>query len=258
MDFPGGRQVHLRHAGPACGAPVLLLHDAPGSALALEELAAALGKEWFVLAPDLPGCGLSDPFAGAPPTIADYADDVAALLTSLGVGHASVYAIGFGTSVAIELATRHPDCVRHVALCGVLLPCAEARARLASSHAPPIAIEADGAHWYRTWLMLRDSLVWWPWFDRRLAAQRRVPADFGAERVHRWVLDVMGCRESYAGLIDAALAHDVRPGLAQMGAGTLLLVGGNATPLAAYDDTLTALRPDLRRLAADSWRGFVG
>ena len=81
---------------------------------------------------------------------------------------------------------------------------------LSAQFAPPIGIERDGAHWYRTWLMLRDSLVWWPWFDRRQVALRRAPVDFEAKRLHAWTVDVMRRRASYGHLIHAALAHDVR------------------------------------------------
>jgi pimeloyl-ACP methyl ester carboxylesterase len=250
VDAADGRQIHLRHAGRVGSDAVLLLHDAPGSALALEDLVSALGRTAFVLAPDLPGCGLSSRFSGQPPSIADYADDVAALLDRLGIADVAVHGIGFGASVAIELANRFPDRVRKLSLCGVLLPEADERAWLSSHYAPPIAIEADGAHWYRTWLMLRDSLVWWPWFDRRRAAQRSAPADFGAERLHCWTLDVMGSRESYADLIHAALSHDAQRALTRLSAQPDLLLGGTATPLAAYDDRLAALLPNARRIGA--------
>jgi pimeloyl-ACP methyl ester carboxylesterase len=172
------------------------------------------------------------------------------LLGRLGIADVAVHGIGFGASVAIELANRFPGRVRNLSLCGVLLPDSDEREWLSSHYAPPIAIEADGAHWYRTWLMLRDSLVWWPWFDRRRASQRATPADFGAERLHRWTLDVMGSRESYADLIHAALSHDAGRALTRLSVPPDLLLGGTATPLAAYDERLAALLPGARRIGA--------
>jgi pimeloyl-ACP methyl ester carboxylesterase len=248
VDVADGRQIHLRHAGRVGSDTVLLLHDAPGSALALEDLVCSLSKTAFVLAPDLPGCGASSRFLRQAPSIADYADDIADLLSRLGVADVAVHGIGFGASVAIELANRHPGRVRKLSLCGVLLPEPEERAWLASHYAPPIAIEADGSHWYRTWLMLRDSLVWWPWFDRRKAAQRLAPANFSAAHIHRWTLDVMGSRESYADLIYAALSHDARQALARLTVRPGLVLGGAVTPLSAYDARLAALLPDVRRV----------
>jgi len=74
--------------------------------------------------------------------------------------------------------------------------------------APPITLQADGSHWYRTWLMLRDSLVHWPWYDRAPASLRRTPASFDPERLHRWTCEVMRQSAAYHHLVDAALGWD--------------------------------------------------
>jgi N-formylglutamate amidohydrolase len=76
-----------------------------------------------------------------------------------------------------------------------------------ANYAPPITIERDGSHWYRTWLMLRDQLIWYPWHDRRVANLRRVRADFSARVLHDWTVDVMRQHTSYGDLIHAALSQ---------------------------------------------------
>jgi hypothetical protein len=92
-------------------------------------------------------------------------------------------------------------------------PGAAERAALRRHYAPPIAIDPGGAHWHRTWLMLRDSLVYWPWYNRRRAGLRRVAADFGAERLHAWTFEVMKQHHACQHVIEAALQRDaaVRP-----------------------------------------------
>lgn len=244
----GAGQLHLRHAGDRQAPPLLLLHDAPGSSEQAEPLIAALAERFFVVASDLPGNGESDAFA-EPPTLAALADAAAQLLDTLGLEGAAVYGIGFGSSVALEIAERRPGRVTALALQGIALPDADERADLKAHYAPPIGIEADGAHWYRTWLMLRDSQVYWPWYDRRLAALRRVEADFSARPLHRWTMDVMRARESYGQLIDAALAQDASDSLKRV-AGPIALVHDPRTPLSAYDDRAGALRPDAARITA--------
>jgi len=81
-------------------------------------------RGWSVLAPDLPGHNLS---GGEPPeTIEDGADWCAALLDALGVKTAVIVGHSQGGLVALEVARRHPDRTRKLAVIG-------------SAHAIPVA-----------------------------------------------------------------------------------------------------------------------
>ena len=250
LDRSDGGQTHLRFAGRPDAPPILLLHDAPGSAVQLEPLIAALGTERFVIAPDLPGCGESDPLDGERPSMSNYAAMLDALLSQLGVTRTAVYGAGFGASAAVALAKAHPARVERLVLEGLLLPTPEDRAALKAGYAPPIAIQPDGSHWYRTWLMLRDSRVWWPWYERRLGAQRRRPGDFDPRRLHLWTVDVMRRRATYAHPIHAALDHDAAAELEGLACPIARLVDG-ATPLSAYDAQLRALVPHTSEARAE-------
>lgn len=240
-------RVHMRHAGDRANPALLLIHDSPGSSEQAEPLIARLATRFFVIAPDLPGCGESD--ALETPTIAAFADAVAGVLDTIGISAVTAYGIGFGSSVALALAEAHPDRVGAVALQGVALPDDDERADLRAHYAPPIEIAADGGHWYRTWLMLRDSQVYWPWYDRRLVALRRVAADFSARPLHRWTMDVMRGRESYADPVHAALDHDAATSLRRM-AQPLVRIVDPATPLSGHDARFAAVRDDAVVLTA--------
>jgi 3-oxoadipate enol-lactonase len=50
-------------------------------------------------------------------TMADYADDAAALIRSMGWERCHVLGTSFGGMVALELAVRHPDVIDRLALC---------------------------------------------------------------------------------------------------------------------------------------------
>ena len=74
-------------------------------------------------APDYPGLGQSDPPAG-PLDMAAYADALAEVMDALGYGERGAGAVdvcGYhsGAMVAIELAVRRPDLVRHIVLAGI-------------------------------------------------------------------------------------------------------------------------------------------
>ncbi len=235
-------QIHLRYAGDRAMPALLLIHDAPGSSEQAEPLIAHLARDFFVIAPDLPGSGESDP-CPAPPTIATLAEVAVGVLDTLGIAKAAGYGLGFGSSVALAAAQAYPARFGAVVVQGVALVDAAERATLLARYAPPIEIEPDGGHWYRTWLMLRDSQIYWPWYDRRLAALRRVAADFSARPLHRWTMDVMRGRASYAHPIHAALRHDAAAALSAL-AVPLLIVRDASTPLSVYDGRLRELCPD--------------
>jgi pimeloyl-ACP methyl ester carboxylesterase len=198
-------QMFVRDAGSGPATPVLLLHDAPGAGRQLAELHAALSAHGRVLLPDLPGCGDSDPPSGEAPGLSAWADALAELLAARDLPRVNVYGVGFGAAVALELNARHPDRVGVLCATGLLRSGAAERRALIGRLAPPISLADDGSHWYRVWLMLRDSLVRWPWFARDPGSLRRQPLVFDADHLHAWTCDVMRQWNSYHLLIDAVL-----------------------------------------------------
>jgi len=74
-----------------------------------------MAESFEVLAFDQRGLGQSDAPEG-PYTMADYADDAAALLDLVGWDSCRVLGVSFGGMVAQELAIRHPERVRRLAL----------------------------------------------------------------------------------------------------------------------------------------------
>jgi pimeloyl-ACP methyl ester carboxylesterase len=217
-DLPGG-QMLVRSRGDS-GPPLLLLHDAPGAGRQLLDLYHTLSVYGPVLLPDLPGCGDSDPLelraaSGEFCTLADYADAIAGLLASWTNRAVVVHGVGFGAALALELNARHPGLVSALSLTGLLRTSRAARLAMIGRLAPPIALAEDGSHWYRTWLMLRDSLVRWPWYAREPGALRRQTTALDSERLHEWTCDVMRQWHSYHHLIDAVLEWNPEEALAR-------------------------------------------
>jgi pimeloyl-ACP methyl ester carboxylesterase len=103
---------------------VVLLASLGRGAGDFDDLAARLAAAGFrALAPEPRGIGASSgPLEGV--TLADLADDVAAVLRALTDGQATVVGHAFGNRVARMVATRHPDVVESVVLlaCGGLVP----------------------------------------------------------------------------------------------------------------------------------------
>lgn len=96
-----GRTMSYESTG--AGRPLVLLHAFPFDGRMWRRTAADLERQ--VIAPDLRGFGESAP---APFSIADLADDVAALLDVLGLERAAVGGLSMGGYVALAFAQRHP------------------------------------------------------------------------------------------------------------------------------------------------------
>ncbi|MBW5483963.1 alpha/beta fold hydrolase [Streptomyces bambusae] len=103
----------LRGTGPS----VLLIAGAGGDAGSFDRVAGLLADEFTVLTYDRRGNSRSPRPAGWQTTsVAEQADDAAALLTALGLAPAAVYGNSYGAVIALDLLVRHPAVVR----CGVL------------------------------------------------------------------------------------------------------------------------------------------
>src|SRR5213596_4340495 len=105
--------VDVRGAG---GTPVLFVHGFPFDRTMWRHQLAALSR-CKRIAPDLRGVGASTAPAGADGySLARYADDLVAVLDTLGVGSIAVCGLSLGGYVVFELLRRHPERVRAVIL----------------------------------------------------------------------------------------------------------------------------------------------
>jgi pimeloyl-ACP methyl ester carboxylesterase len=107
----GGLTVFYREAGPADAPVVVLLHGFPSSSHMFRNLIPALADRYRVIAPDLPGFGLSDMPSPAdfPYSFATFTNIVDQLLAQLGADHYALYVMDYGAPVGLRLALRHPE-----------------------------------------------------------------------------------------------------------------------------------------------------
>ena len=241
----GGTQLMVRCLGDSANPPLLLIHDVPGSGMQAELRMNALARDHFVLAPDLPGCSESPPLDNA--GLTDFADLLWQLATELGYQRIELAGIGFGSSLALEMAIHAHVRTAALLLDGLLLPTPAERSELRVRFAPPVAIEPDGSHWFRTWQMIRDMGVWWPWFTPTRAALRRVPADFDAASLHHRTRETLRQPNGYAAFVAATLEQDAADALARLPM-TPHFVRNSLNPVA------TAYNAEVRRLCpAAEW-----
>lgn len=110
----GAAELHVVRRGT--GEPLLLIQGMSGSHLSWgDPFTDLLSEEVETFAYDHRGIGRSSRVAD-PFSITDLADDAAGLLDALGLESAHVLGISMGGMVAQELALRHPERVRTLAL----------------------------------------------------------------------------------------------------------------------------------------------
>jgi pimeloyl-ACP methyl ester carboxylesterase len=105
--------IRLYYEEHGSGAPILCIHGTSGSAVAWPEAVDKLARLGRVIVYDRRGSGRSgrpEPYERT--SVAEHADDAAALLDSLAAAPAVVVGRRYGGTVATDLALRYPDRVR--------------------------------------------------------------------------------------------------------------------------------------------------
>jgi len=103
-------ELAVRVAGNRAKPALLLIHGFPSSSSSFRSLIPLLVRDCFVIAPDLPGFGGSEPIEQ--PSFSRFADMIEELLVFIGVRSFHLYLHDFGGAVGLHLATRAPQRVR--------------------------------------------------------------------------------------------------------------------------------------------------
>ena len=106
-----GFNVFYREAGPANAPKLLLLHGFPSSSHMFRDLIPLLADRFHIIAPDLPGFGLSDmPSRDSFKYTFDHVADVIDRFTEVvGFDKFAVYVFDYGAPTGFRIAARHPE-----------------------------------------------------------------------------------------------------------------------------------------------------
>lgn len=106
-----GIELFYREAGPTDAPAVVLLHGFPSSSHMYRNMIPALADRYHVIAPDLPGFGLS----AMPPReefdygFATFANLIDGLLEKINVKRYVLYVMDYGAPTGFRLALKHPE-----------------------------------------------------------------------------------------------------------------------------------------------------
>jgi len=212
LDSEDG-QLLIRCYGNSEHPAIILLHDAPGTGVALHAMARALADCAYVILPDLPGNGASDAPDETRDILEAAADALGAIADTLALDSFALAGIGCGAVVAARFALREDPRLTCILVQDMPAPDKAS----AQAIAPDIPLSPEGAHWLQLWLMLRDGQIYRPWFDGSVAAQRPDQGNFGAEFLHDHTISLMASRETYHRLPRAAYRTDTADLLKRIG-----------------------------------------
>lgn len=108
--------LHYYEASPSQPeSTLILIHGLGTSASTWVNILPALGKRYRVLAPDLPGFGLSSPFGGTP-TLDDYSGSLASFLDAVAPESLALLGHSMGGWITMKYALSHRTRIGHLIL----------------------------------------------------------------------------------------------------------------------------------------------
>jgi pimeloyl-ACP methyl ester carboxylesterase len=176
----GDIDLFVVRAGPPDGPPVVLLHGFPEFWYAWKDVMAQLAKAGFrVIVPDQRGYGDSDKPAGVDAYRIDrLGDDVANLIGALGYENAGVVGHDWGGGVAWNVAIRHPERVRKLAVIDTPHPDAHKH----------MQTREETVSWFRTFfqipLLPEETARWGNWaIQSKMLRDTAAPGAFPEEKL---------------------------------------------------------------------------
>lgn len=213
--------VHYADEGRRAGPPIVFINALGSDLRVWDEVARILEPDFRIVRYDLRGHGLSEQGPDHS-DIADYARDLAGLLSALGVERCAVAGVSLGGVIAQDLYRQRPDLVSSLALC-------DTAARIGTDKswdARIAAIERGGIE------LIADSVLE-RWFTQAFRTRRAEEAAGVRAMLTRTA------KEGYLAACGALKRADLRPYAGAIQAQTLLLVGeeDGSTPVALVRET---------------------
>lgn len=224
-NYASTKHGRIHYAEEGNGPPLVLLASAGRSARVFDGLIQLLSPDFRVIAPDMLGCGNSDPIPqGA--GIEAFAETVVGLLDHLKIDRAHIYGFHIGNKIAAALASHWAQRVDRVVLAGQSHSLIPERAKrdatiygnVNSNFPDKGADESQNRikQWAAAYRRVTDF-----WWHESILSNAHDPAVFEQARIA--VLDRILSQNSVVAIYDAVLAYDLEAGLRGIRAKTLFL-----------------------------------
>ena len=136
-------------------------------------------------------------------------------MAALGLKEYYVYGFHTGGNLGIEAALAQPKTIKKLIIDGMGLYSSKDQADLLANQAPEIQPDMEGTQLLRTWHLVRDGKIFWPWWNRTIQGVRGLGLP-DADTLHDDVVELLKCSRTYHHNYRAALGYDKRPRVAQL------------------------------------------
>jgi len=157
----GQQTIHFRSAGK--GMPLILLHASPSSSKMFETFISILADHFWVIAPDTPGYGYSQPLVNDFKSMKDYAYFFQDFFEKLGLEKISIYGTATGAQIGIRYALEFPQNVAHLFLDNAAHFTEVQEAAILESYFPDLSPKIDGSHLTSLWKIVNGLFQYFPW-----------------------------------------------------------------------------------------------
>ncbi|MEM7140978.1 MAG: alpha/beta hydrolase [Actinomycetota bacterium] len=212
MPFIEVGDLSIYHEFHGDGPPLLHISGSGGDLRRTMPAQSKLNEDFLGLHYDQRGLGQTS-HGDRPPTMADFADDAAALCAALGWERCHVMGTSFGGMVAQHVAIRHPGLVDKL-----VLNCTSP-----GGDAPSYPL-----HELQSLTPEERADAWMPLMDTRYEEGGEIPGLEGFTSLFRASQTAPMSDEAAAGFaaqLEARRHHDATPGLSSIGAPTLVCAG---------------------------------
>jgi haloalkane dehalogenase len=214
----GEIQVHFRTAGRLSkdALPVVLLHQTASSSAMFDNVMTLLDDDLYMVAPDTPGFGGTDPLSERA-TVARYAEVLLEALRQLAIERCVLFGHHSGASIAVAITHRAPAFVDRLMLSGPPYLTKTELERLVPS-VTAVTLADDGAHLASVWKRIR-------------AKDPSAPLEL---RQRETLLNLIA-GPRYPEAYEAVFAHDIGAEMRTIACPTLVVVGPDDTIFASAE-----------------------
>ena len=231
-----GIRIHYRIKG--AGKPIILLHASPRSGKMLENLGKMLAESFQVIIPDLPGYGFSEAIPQKVENLYDILPYFNDFFETLSFEKVSIYGTATGAQLGIAYALTYPEKVDYLFLDNPAHFSEEEYQNISEKYFIELNPKSDGSHLINLWNHVRDSMMFFPWYDHSEEAQfsKIMPPDaIVADTLKEYLV----AGERYHELYRAAFLHERVEKIQQITVPTIIFKW-KASILLKYIDRLLA------------------
>ena len=148
--------------------------------------------------------------------ITAYGQHLSTVIQALDLDAVDIVAFGTAGQIALELAKAAPGVIDHTIFVDPWVLDDDQKTTLQERYAPPLEPTYYGGHLLAAWGAVRDSELYWPWYETNPAhALGRAP-HIDPEDIHVRTMDVLKASAVYPALMGQSIDYPVADGVSRM------------------------------------------